>query len=92
MEVYMKDGLAGIPVAVHNKPESAGCNFAVFCDLGCYLMHSSDKLIVIVGDFKRGGYMFAGDDQDMNRGLGIYIFKSHNTVVLVYYGGRYFLF
>ena len=69
MKVYMKYGLSGLPVTVHDGPEALFGNPFFFRDRVRGPEHAPDQFIVLFFYIERCRYMFFGHNEYMHRCL-----------------------
>jgi len=92
MKMDMKDCLSRIAVAVHDKPEALFGKPFVFSHFAGSLKHMPYQFIVLLACFKYGGYVFLWHNEDMKRGLRVYIIECEDMLIFIYSICRYTAF
>src|SRR5262245_28120559 len=82
MHVQVRYGLAGLLLAVDDKPVAVG-KAELFGELGGDEVQMADHLAVFGGDVIRSADLLLGDNQHMNGCLGADIVEGEAKVVLV---------
>ena len=90
VKVDMVNALPCLSISVHHQAEPPPGDPLFFRDLSSYPEQMTYKEIVLSCYIQGGGYVLFGDNQDMHRRLGIYIFKSDRVTVFVDYACRDF--
>ena len=79
----MIDTLSRSRAVVENDTEALLSDPLISRQLGSYTMNLPDKLLIPLLQIEEGLYVFARDDQDMNRRLGVDVPKRDDELVLV---------
>ena len=80
VNMKMIDGLAGVPSAIDDRPESILPQTLAFGYPGCRMEESPEDALICV---EHRLYVLFRDHQEMNRRLGIDIFESYAIIVLM---------
>src|SRR3989339_154484 len=84
MHVQMKNNLSALFVAVNNHTKSLFINLFQPGDLLCGGHHCLKISYFPASDIQQRGNMFFGNDNNVNRGHGVYIVKRQNPFILIY--------
>ena len=83
MKVQVKDRLARVCVHVEDSAVALLRDTGLLCNLSRYSEHVAKEFRIVRGHFIQCRDVFARDDQNMNRRLGIDIVKSHDVVIFM---------
>jgi len=79
----MINALSRSRAVVENDTEALLSDPLISRQLGSYIMNLPDKLLIPLLQIEESLYVFARDDQDMNRCLGVGVPKRDDELVLV---------
>ena len=90
MEVNVMDVLSRIPAGIENEPVSLLCDVFFMGDFFGFKQDMADEFFLIFRYVIQRRKMFLGNQENMDRGFRINIFKNCNQVILINDGGGYF--
>ncbi len=83
MKMNMIYLLPGVTVTVENSPVTSIGDSPLSGDLLCREVHFPQHVPIIIRNIIGGGYMLAGNDQNVMGCLGIDVIESENRIILM---------